>query len=697
MKPPRFLLGAALLFWGWQTDLILPSLLMATVLESAPWINTKWDFADEDFRRIWTFCTLLLLAAAVFAFTSNEGPADFRGFFQNPNYVTQRNAGTSASRTLAALIRWTPMIFFLFIGAQVYSTRGAIPPETISLILRVRWQRARKLGQPAPASRYVDVSYLYFALCLVAASFQVREDNTYFYGLGGLTTAALWQQRSRRFGLMTWVVMIAAVMGLGYAGQRSLIGLQNYVINHNPEWLAWWLRRRFDPFQSETQLGRIGRVKASGKIVLRVTPKMGGVPELLREACYRSYGIRTWSADLKNNTNEFVNVMETNNTTFLLLPEKTNFSGAVNIGCYLAGGTGLLPLPSGSGRLENLPDVILQRSPLGAVLAQGPGLLRFDAFYGPGATIDTPGNTNWDCSVHPNERNALDLVIEEMGLGGPKPSLDEALRTISRFFQLKFSYSIWQEPAGWGRTNTPLSQFLLRTRTGHCEYYATAGVLLLRRLGFPARYAVGWAVHEASGDEFVVRERDAHAWCLVWDNEAGRWRNFDPTPPSWKKIEAERASSFQFLSDFWSRIWFEFSKFRWGQNQWRRYLLWLLVPVLVLLLYQIIFRRRGRQHGASATEAEHPSWPGLDSEFYQLETELVRRGLVRQPSEPLSAWLERAIQHSALVDAKEPLQGLLRLHYRYRFDPAGLSPEEREELRRDASACSTRLDRAGIF
>jgi transglutaminase-like putative cysteine protease len=46
---------------------------------------------------------------------------------------------------------------------------------------------------------------------------------------------------------------------------------------------------------------------------------------------------------------------------------------------------------------------------------------------------------------------------------------------------------------------TPLARFLLRTRSGHCEYFATATVLLLRQLGIPARYAVGYAVHEASG------------------------------------------------------------------------------------------------------------------------------------------------------------------------------------------------------
>ena len=72
MKPPPLLLGAALIFWGWQSDLLLPGVIMALTLESARFVHTRWDLADEDFSRIWTFCGLLLLAAAVYAFASTE-------------------------------------------------------------------------------------------------------------------------------------------------------------------------------------------------------------------------------------------------------------------------------------------------------------------------------------------------------------------------------------------------------------------------------------------------------------------------------------------------------------------------------------------------------------------------------------------------------------------------------------------------
>jgi hypothetical protein len=40
---------------------------------------------------------------------------------------------------------------------------------------------------------------------------------------------------------------------------------------------------------------------------------------------------------------------------------------------------------------------------------------------------------------------------------------------------------------------------------------------------------------------------------------------------------------------------------------------------------------------------------------------------------------------------RSPLQELLNLHYRFRFDPRGLSQTDREALRRDASACLAKL------
>jgi hypothetical protein len=202
---------------------------------------------------------------------------------------------------------------------------------------------------------------------------------------------------------------------------------------------------------------------------------------------------------------------------------------------------------------------------------------------------------------------------------------------------------------------------------------------------------VGYAVHEPSGlRDYVVRQRDAHAWCLAWDAATQTWRDMDFTPGSWIGAEMESASIFQGLSDAWSRVVFEFSKFRWGQSQVRQYILWALVPILGILLFQIIIRVRRHKRGHAGKQSLN-DWPGLDSEFFLLERKLAGRGLRRQSSESLAEWLERACTEPALFELRHSLEALLSLHYRYRFDPFGLSSEERQELKREALACVQRL------
>jgi hypothetical protein len=236
----------------------------------------------------------------------------------------------------------------------------------------------------------------------------------------------------------------------------------------------------------------------------------------------------------------------------------------------------------------------------------------------------------------------------------------------------------------------------LSSRSGHCEYFATATVLLLRELHIPARYAVGYAVHETSGKGYVVRERDAHAWCLAWDSREKIWKDFDTTPGSWIAAEEQRASAWQWLSDGWSWLRFQIAKFRWGQTNLRQYILWGLVPVIAVLLFQIIFRRRKRKATAlNKNSGEKIFWPGLDSEFYQLETKLTVRGVPRQTGEPLADWLERALAEPALAGLRAPLREILRLHYQHRFDPHGLDEAGRKMLAQKTRECLESLARLG--
>ena len=693
MRTPPLLLGAALLFWGWQTGFLIVGAAMGVALEASRLVKARWEFSDVELRRIWIFCSLAFLATLIYVFTANDGPASFGGMLTHPSLSAERSAGNASSRAAMSVLRWSPMIFFLFVAAQAYSTREVIPLSTISFFLWRRRKNAVKAGRPLPFDRKINLSHPFFAVCLLAASLHTNEIPGYFWWFCALIAWALWLHRSRLVGVVVWLATLSVAVVLGFSGQSGLNRFQQFVTSYGMQWLGQFLHRGIDPTKTQTAMGQIGRLNRSGKIVIRLETKPGeNPPSLLREASYRNYKSAMWFAGVQKEDFEDINV-ETNGTSWLLIRNKTNTS-SVNIACYLPGRKGLLPLPTGSGRLYDLDVFPLRTNAVGAVWAEGPGLAIFDAHYGPGATIDSPPVTN-DLRIAEKELPAIQAVMPELQIRGESDA--EKLLKVRAFFADRFRYSVWQGPPKLTSTNqTALSRFLLETRSGHCEYFATATVLLLRELKIPARYAIGYAVHEKSGaNKYAVRQRDGHAWCLVWDKETKTWVDFDTTPASFIAEEEKRASMFQFLSDAWSRFRFEISKFRWGHGHIRQYILWALVPVLALLFYQIIFRKSWRRRaGKSAGGNIHDDWPGLDSEFYQLERKLKEFIGARRPGETPAKWLERAATEPALMAVKDSLRELLNLHYRHRFDPLGLSPVERAALKQAVTGCLQNL--AGV-
>jgi hypothetical protein len=698
MKTPPFLLVATLAFWGWHSGFLIVAVGVGLALESSRLIKTRFEFSDDDYRRIWTLCAVLALAAIAYAFTSSGGPESVRRMVNNPGPASGNAAGNSIARSAASFIRWMPLIFVPFMFAQAFGKREEIPLSTISLFLRRRLKKARQAGHTIPLLPSFNFSNSYFALILLAAAIHPSENEWFFWGLCGFLAWALWPHRSRRFHFATWIAALAIAVSMGYFGQRGVRELQRAIESYNPQWLYQFGHRSIDPTQSRTRIGHLGRLKMSSRIVIRLEPKNGSrAPTYLREASYRVFSQSIWTAS--NLREDFETVpSQLDGLTWNLLPQKPA-TATNSISCFLddrtrdGDPTGLLPLPSGSGRLENLPAYLLQKNSLGAVLATGPGVLIFDACSGPGETIDSPP-TPYDYSDVPGpELQAVSRIASQLNLRkhSTDDAPDEALAIIGAFFQDQFQYSTWQDtPRGGDSDISPLSRFLLSTRRGHCEYFATATVLLLRQINIPARYAVGYAVHEQSGNGYVVRERDGHAWCQVWRN--GTWEDFDTTPPSWVEEEDKDKSSFQFLADWWNRIKFEISKLRWGQMALRQYVLWALVPVVVILLYQIIIKKRWRKHRSPGDdELFKKIWPGLDSEFYQLERVLTKRGFARLPGETLAGWLQRVALDAAFRDLKPLAESLLRLHYQYRFDPHGLSETDRLTLKQDVSAFLARM------
>ena len=103
-----------------------------------------------------------------------------------------------------------------------------------------------------------------------------------------------------------------------------------------------------------------------------------------------------------------------------------------------------------------------------------------------------------------------------------------------------------------------LTTFLLETKAGYCQQFATAFALLARQLGYSSRVAVGFLPGDnlqsdpasvssdtaaRRGGVFSVRGIDAHAWPEVYFDQWD-WVRFEPTPRSSDRLA--RAPTYTF-------------------------------------------------------------------------------------------------------------------------------------------------------
>lgn len=63
--------------------------------------------------------------------------------------------------------------------------------------------------------------------------------------------------------------------------------------------------------------------------------------------------------------------------------------------------------------------------------------------------------------------------------------------------------------------------FLNVLKEGICQHYATAGVVMYRALGIPARYVTGYMVHAKANTWTTVKAKQAHAWVEVYIDGMG--------------------------------------------------------------------------------------------------------------------------------------------------------------------------------
>jgi hypothetical protein len=254
---------------------------------------------------------------------------------------------------------------------------------------------------------------------------------------------------------------------------------------------------------------------------------------------------------------------------------------------------------------------------------------------------------------------ALDQVLDAIGKTERPVDLVGGIRD---YFVKRYAYhfGITFEPL-----SDPLVQFLTTKHEGHCELFASAGTLLLRRRGVPARYVTGFLCGEKNGaseDLWIARNRHAHAWVEYLDSgdrgaepRALAWQTAELTPESGMPTFTPRrgpGSWLEALHGVWDRVYARAVKegvasvardglvmgLEWFVTSWigRGLLL-----VALVFVGRRVWRRLPKR---VARVALRPLPPELEAErrrYLALERALARQGFARRHSETLLEFAAR--------------------------------------------------------
>jgi len=632
------------MLWGLTGGQFAIAGAAACIIEAPRLLRQRVDLTEKDFQRTADLCTLLTVGLLVVLFL------DSRHF----------------SNALVQLLGWLPILFYPLILAQRYSTSGRVPASALFWSLR---------GRTAPLPAPIALDYAYFGICLIAASAANVRAQWYFPAILALGLYGLFPMAPRGRRRLAWAAAAGSAAALGFALQAGLSAAQAQVQEMVFEWLDARWRAQADPYRTRTTIGDLGALKTSNRIVMRLRSDVPP-PPLLRTASYPLYAVGTWSAS---------------ETAYPFLPLTEEQDGwiiargagsRVHLSAWLDDGRALLALPIGSYRLDGLHVSRAVRNALGAVrVEEGPQPLTLTAWFDADASIDAAPDAA-DLAVPASMQSTLDQVAAELALSSAAPA--RTVEAITSFFAAHFGYTL--ELSDGGGAPRTLRRFLLSDRRGHCEYFATATVLLLRHARIPARYATGYAVQEFSGLEgqYVIRARHAHAWTLVWLN--GRWQALDTTPAIWAEEEAKASSPLRPVYDLLS--WLNYRLALWrsqeGDDSNRGAWLGLLVALAAYVGWRIYRRRLGLAM-RSAGPGPDGAAPVADAHLGAVLGRLAALGFERPPGCPLLTWVQGLPLRDEQVRAM--LASFILTYYRHRFDPAS----NRDSTAAGLESCGGRL------
>jgi transglutaminase-like putative cysteine protease len=298
---------------------------------------------------------------------------------------------------------------------------------------------------------------------------------------------------------------------------------------------------RTSGFSETVDLGMIGPIKRDPGIVMRVElPDRTGLQTdrfYLRGMAYDRYDGKSWTTRLSHRralaespagTFAVRHVSSRSPRPLGQLIRQTILLEALDTAVLFAA-----PYPESiSGQF-----LAIQSDPTGAIYLPFPASARLEYTVHSRPTPVAPADLQFQPAVYtevfaqhflqfPESSERVRALAQEITRS--KTSAYEKAQAIEAYLSRNYRYSLDISPAVQTR---PLEEFLFERKTGYCEHYATAMVVLLRNVGVPARLVTGFLATEWNeyGNYYLVRQRDAHAWVEVHLPNSG-WVTMDPTP-----------------------------------------------------------------------------------------------------------------------------------------------------------------------
>ncbi len=502
------------------------------------------------------------------------------------------------------------------------STTSADRPQSpfVLATLAVAASGATRLGAP-----YVLLATSYLALTLLAL--RMRD--------GSRAQAAHLDGR-RRAGVVL-VASFAALLAFGFA--RAVPPINRAVQRAFERVIAG---RDVVGFGGSAWLGAMRDVIRSEEEVLRIAPRSDAVPvDYLRGAVYDEYSPGGfWSATPSAQRSRLVPVTRELGRDSLVRVRR------------ISGTASHYFVPLGA-REVRAPYGTVEVDALGAVFTAGASRANdYEYALGERAELAPAPPTEADLRVPEAERATLEGLARAWADAGATP--EARLGAIRDHLLAGYAYSLdFKREA-----EDPLLDFLLVNKLGYCTYFASAFALVARASGVPTRMVTGYRVGEWSpvAREYVVRDRNAHAWVEAW--EGGAWKTYDATPMG------ELPQDTRHLAGFWTLASDTLARIEDGATYAVTHvtlaqLFSLLAALLAAWLAVRAFQRRAAK--ASGDRADERLDPPLPC-FERLAASLAARGVMRRPSEPLERFASR-LGDAQLPEAARLVERYAALRY----------------------------------